>query len=149
MHKSDGTNGADDDRQDPPAPGQAPEQAPAPALDRALARALPPPAVPEGFRARLLAAIERDTPLGEARERLEREQRQRLAELEASYVRLRRRTLGTLIGGAFASGAAVTLALPWLQAVLGSSTPLALAGAGALIALLIGLASLRGVRIGV
>ncbi len=108
------------------------------ALDAALAAALEPPALPVGFRARLDAALDalEESRLGTGRRAaravaLEREHRERLAELEAGYLRLRRRTLGTLIGGAFAAGAAVALAMPWLQAVFGPNTPLALAGAGA------------------
>jgi hypothetical protein len=41
-------------------------------------------------------------------------------------VRVRRGTLGTLIGVAFAAGAAATIAMPWLRAHLGAYTPLAL-----------------------
>ena len=45
-------------------------------------------------------------------------------------MRLRRRTLGTLIGGAFAAGAAVAVALPWLQSTFGPNAMLVLAAAG-------------------
>lgn len=114
-------------------------------LDAALARALPPPELPADFRARLSAAIARETELGAAnlaaRPRLEREQRQRLAELEAGYLRLRRRTLGTLIGGAFAAGAAVAVAMPWLTATFGGNAMLVLSVLGAAIGLTIGTAS--------
>ncbi len=111
------------------------------ALDAALAAALEPPALPAGFRARLDAALE-ESQLGTDRRAaraaaLERERREQLAELEAGYLRLRRRTLGTLIGAAFAAGAAVALALPWLQAAFGPNTPLALAGAGTLAGLVL------------
>ncbi len=113
------------------------------ALDAALVRTLLPPAIPSQFRAQLRAALAREglATLARARSRLEREHRERLAELEAGYLRLRRRTLGTLIGGAFAAGAAVALALPWLQASFGPHAPLALGAVGAVIGLAIGTAS--------
>jgi hypothetical protein len=113
------------------------------ALDAALGRALPPPQLPADFNARLAAAIAREAALSAAtvplRARLAQEEHERLRELETGYLRLRRRTLGTLIGGAFAAGAAVTLALPWLHATFGANTPLVLAGAGGAIGLAIGL----------
>lgn len=98
------------------------------ALDGALGDVLSPPEVPETFRTRLNAALSRaaETDLSSVRERLERERRQQLAELEASYVRVRRGTLGTLIGVAFAAGAAATIAMPWLRAHLGAYTPVAI-----------------------
>jgi hypothetical protein len=116
------------------------------ALDAALRRALPPPALPSQFRARLQSALAReaDQDLPAARSRLEREQRERLAELEAGYLRLRRRTLGNLVGGAFAAGVAVALALPWLRESFGANAPLALSGVGVLIGLAIGMAFLKG-----
>ncbi|HEY4972802.1 MAG TPA: hypothetical protein VII41_04285 [Steroidobacteraceae bacterium] len=118
------------------------------ALDAALARALAPPALPAHFNARLQAALVRErTGTGAraaSRAQAQREQRERLAELDADYLRLRRRTLGTLIGGAFAAGAAVTVALPWLQANYGSAAIYLLASAGALIGIGIGTASWIG-----
>jgi hypothetical protein len=111
------------------------------ALDAALGRALPPPEVPADFRARLVAAISRvdEETLADARRRLQLEEAARLAELEAGYLRLRRRTLGTLIGAAFAAGAVLTLALPWLREHLGPATPLVLSGLGGVIGVGIGL----------
>ncbi|HEY6452702.1 MAG TPA: hypothetical protein VIX87_08900 [Steroidobacteraceae bacterium] len=121
------------------------------ALDQALTRALQPPQLPGDFRAALTTAIARATELEaaarRARPRLEREQRQRLAEFEAGYVQLRRRTLGTLIGGAFAAGAAVAVVLPWLRVLFGPEATLALAALGAAAGLAIGTASWIG-RIG-
>jgi hypothetical protein len=118
------------------------------ALDGALARVLRAPAVPPEFHAHLQAAMARasDTEGGRAtqRARLEREQRARMAEFEADYLRLRRRTLGTLIGGAFAAGAAVAVALPWLQASFGPNAIFVLAALGALAGLAIGTASWLG-----
>jgi hypothetical protein len=122
------------------------------ALDSALARALAPPELPAQFRNQLTAAIAREAALEiamwGARPRLEREQRERLAELEAGYMRLRRRTLGTLIGGAFAAGAAVAVALPWLKSAFGPNAMLVLAALGAVAGLAIGTASWMG-RLGV
>jgi hypothetical protein len=114
-------------------------------VDAALARALVPPELPPDFRARLTAAIAREAD-GEAlsperRARLQREERQRLLEFEAGVVRLRRRTLGTLIGGAFAAGAAVAVAMPWARANFGPNAMLVLASIGAAVGLAIALSS--------
>ena len=97
-------------------------------LDEALGHALSAPEVPQAFRARLSAALSRtaEADLPSLRERLERERRQQLEELEAHYVRIRRGTLGTLIGVAFAAGAAAAIAMPWLRAHLGAYTPMAI-----------------------
>lgn len=96
------------------------------ALDGQLGRVLGAPEVPRTFRTRLNAALSRasETDLLSLRERLERERRQQAEELEAHFVRVRRSTLGTLIGVAFAAGAAVTIAMPWLRAHLGAFTPI-------------------------
>jgi hypothetical protein len=116
------------------------------ALDAALKRALPPPALPSQFRARLQSALTREAHanLSGARSRLELEQRERLAELEAGYLRLRRRTLGNLVGGAFTAGVAVALALPWLREILGADAALALSGLGTVVGLAIGIAFWAG-----
>jgi hypothetical protein len=103
-------------------------------LDGALARSLQAPLLPADFHQRLQRSLARaaaDPLTEEARSRLERERLEALAALESGYLRLRRRTLGTLVGGAFAAGAAVALALPWLRACFGQDTPLVLAFAGA------------------
>ena len=72
------------------------------ALDRALKRHLVAPALPAGFRQQLQAAIiqsaQRDPAALAAA--LEREHQAQLAALQSDYVRLRQRTLGTLIGAA-------------------------------------------------
>ncbi len=119
-------------------------------LDEALAAALQPPSLPPGFEARLAAALQAE-PRPEwgraAREALEREHLERLAELEAGYVRLRRRTLGTLVGAAFAAGAILTLALPLLQRAWGANLPYILAGGGALLGLALAAASLSSSRV--
>lgn len=98
------------------------------ALDGALGRALGAPEVPQTFRARLNAALSRttETDLPSLRERMERERQQQLEELQAHYVRVRRGTVGTLIGAAFAAGAATAIAMPWLRATLGAYTPIAI-----------------------
>jgi VIT1/CCC1 family predicted Fe2+/Mn2+ transporter len=86
-------------------------------------------------------ARESDAKLAGVRSRFEREHRERLAELEAGYLRMRRRTLGALIGGAFAAGIAVPVALPWFNEQFGRYAPAALAAAGAAIGLCVGVAS--------
>jgi|HubBroStandDraft_1064217.scaffolds.fasta_scaffold805818_2 hypothetical protein len=113
------------------------------ALDAKLERTLAPPQVPPQFRARLQAALVRaeDSSLSDARARLEREQRERLMELKQNYVRLQRRTLGVVIGGAFAAGAAAVVVLPWVTAQLGPIAPLVIASAGAAVGIWIGVAS--------
>jgi hypothetical protein len=107
------------------------------ALDEALGRVLSAPEVPQAFRTRLNAALARtaETDLLSLRERLERERRQQLEELEADYVRVRRGTLGTFIGVAFAAGAAATIAMPWLRAHFGAYTPMAIAWGAAVLGL--------------
>ncbi|MGH8319830.1 MAG: hypothetical protein ACREUL_17975 [Steroidobacteraceae bacterium] len=97
-------------------------------LDEALSCVLSAPEVPQAFRTRLHAALSRtaETDLLSLRARLERERRQQLEELEAHYVLVRRSTLGTLVGVAFAAGAAATIAMPWLRAHLGAYTPMAI-----------------------
>ena len=116
-------------------------------LDDALGRILSGPQVPTTFRTRLNAALARttETELASLRERLESERRQQLEDLESHYVRVRRSTLGTLIRVAFAAGAAVTIAMPWLRAHLGSYTPMAITwGAVALGLGIVFLEPLRG-----
>lgn len=92
------------------------------ALDRALARSLVPPGLPAGFHARLRAALARAAAEDPAavRARLEREHRERGAALRSEFVRLRWSTLGSLIGGAFALGVGLALAMPWLRGMLGA-----------------------------
>jgi hypothetical protein len=109
------------------------------ALDRALARVLSAPPLPKQLRARVRAAVLRagDQELSQVRARLEREARLQLAELEQGYLRVRRRTLGTLIGAAFAAGAAVAWLMPYLKAHFGPNAPLVLAAGGAVIGLAI------------
>lgn len=113
------------------------------ALDSALARALAPPAVPAQFEAHLRAALARESEakLASSRSRFEREHRERLAVLEAGYIRLRRRTLAALIGSAFAAGLAVPVVLPWFNEHLGRYAPAVLAALGATIGLCIGAGS--------
>lgn len=116
------------------------------ALDEALGRVLRAPNVPQTFRARLDAALARaaETDLSTAHARLERERRKQLEALEADYIRVRRSTLGTLIGVAFAAGTAAAVALPWLRSHLGVYTPTALAWGG--IALGLGIAFFEPLR---
>ena len=116
------------------------------ALDEALGRALRAPQIPHNFRTRLNAALSRadDSDLSAQRARLEAERRQQLEALEADYVRIRRSTLGTFIGVAFAAGATAALAMPWLHAHLGAYTPMAITWAG--VALGLGMAFLGPLR---
>jgi hypothetical protein len=87
------------------------------ALDRALATALPAPALPAGFDARLHTAFAAEAAGDRARlrRRLEEEHARELAALRSGYVRLRRDTLATVLGVAFAAGAAAAWAVPWLR----------------------------------
>jgi hypothetical protein len=112
------------------------------ALEAQLERTLTPPELPAHFRAKLQAALVRagDSSLSDARSRLERERRERLVELEQNYVRVRRRTLGAMIGGAFAAGAAAVVVLPWFTAQIGPIAPLVIASTGAAVGILIGVA---------
>lgn len=107
------------------------------ALDNALERTLAAPDVPQTFRTRLNAALSRtgEADLASLRERLQNERQQQLEELEEHYIRVRGSTLGTLIGVAFAAGAAVTIAMPWLHEHLGSYTPMAITWGGAALGL--------------
>jgi hypothetical protein len=113
------------------------------ALEAALGRTLTPPGVPTRFRAALQIALgpAGDSGLSDARSQLERDSRERLAELEQNYVRLKRRTLGTLIGGAFAAGASAAVVLPWITALLGPIAPLVIASTGTVIGIWIGVAA--------
>ena len=107
------------------------------ALDRALARCLAPPELPPDFRRQLRAAVARSASTDQVRLRaaLELEHAQQLAELQSGYVRLRQRTLGGLIGGAFAAGLLITLALPWITAHFGPNAVFALPAIGAAVGL--------------
>ncbi len=118
-------------------PGESFDQA----LDRALARALRPPQVSEAFHRRLQSGLAEAAAvdLSLLRAQLEDERRHRLAQLDARYLRIKRETLGTMLGGAFASGAGIAVAMPWLQSHFGSVAPLVLAFAGAAVGLAIGL----------
>jgi len=111
------------------------------ALDAALAKTLAAPGLPAGFREQLRAAVVRIAPEDRAQLRaaLEREHAVQLAELQDGYVRLRQRTLGTLIGAGFAAGLAVTFALPWLKAHFGDNGVFALPAIGVVIGLVLSL----------
>jgi hypothetical protein len=111
------------------------------ALDGALAQALTPPDLPTDFRRQLRAAIARSATVDHARLRaaLELEHAQQLAEMQSGYVRLRQRTLGGLIGGAFAAGLLITFALPWITAHFGANAVFALPAAGAVVGLALSL----------
>jgi hypothetical protein len=87
-------------------------------LDRALRQALITPELPANFRQRLGAAIARTAPdeVARLRQKLERERLEQLVELRGDSTRLKLKTLGALIGGAFSAGVGTTLAWPWISA---------------------------------
>jgi hypothetical protein len=117
------------------------------ALDAALTMALPAPALPGDFRERLRAALARadgTKSVDMQRAQLEREHRQGLAELKSGYLRLLRRTLIALIGGACALGAGVALLFPWLSAAMGVHAVAGLAVFGGIAGLAIGVDASRG-----
>jgi hypothetical protein len=118
------------------------------ALDAALEHTLVAPDLPAGFHARLQVALTRGAAedvdgltFAQLRQRLEREQQQRLAGLQQGYLRLRRRTLAALVGGAFAAGAAAVLVMPWLASHIGPSAPLVMSAIGASLGLAIAFGS--------
>ncbi len=115
------------------------------ALDAALDRALPRPELPHTFHKRLDAALCRagEADLSELRARLESEHLTRLSEFDSGYISLRRRTLATLIGAAFAAGAAITALLPWLQKCFGANAPIVFAWGGTAAGLAIAFLSWR------
>lgn len=107
-------------------------------VDAALTQAFQPPRLPDDFRTRLRAALARERH-GAATEdvyaRLQHEQAAALRELEANYLRMRRRTLLTLLGLAFAAGVLATVALPWIMAHWGPAALLVLPALGAIVGL--------------
>jgi hypothetical protein len=111
------------------------------ALHKALARSLPGPELPDGFRARLLAASACVPALDHTTRRrdLEGEHHEQLAALRADFIRIRRRTLGALIGVAFTAGATTAAAIPWITAALGWSAAYAVPSVGAAVGVAIAL----------
>jgi hypothetical protein len=111
------------------------------ALDHALSRSLQAPALPADFRRRLQAAVARGATTDPAllRAAIEHEHQAELAKLHDGYVRLRRRTLGTLIGAAFAAGLLITFALPWITAHFGRNGVFALPAIGVAVGLALSL----------
>ncbi|MBI3525442.1 MAG: hypothetical protein HY066_13145 [Betaproteobacteria bacterium] len=91
-------------------------------LDRALSASLRAPALPTGFHEALRTAIEREIGQGilVRRSALESDHLQRLAELRAGYVRVRRHMLALALAVAFTVGASATVAIPWLATAIGS-----------------------------
>lgn len=111
------------------------------ALDAALARALVAPELPAGFRQQLQAATVRSAGADRAQLRAvaEREHAAQLADMRSGFVRLRQRTLGTLIGAAFAVGLLLNFALPWIKAHFGETGVFALPAIGAVVGLALSL----------
>jgi hypothetical protein len=113
------------------------------ALDGLLSRALAAPALPSGFRARLQSALARRSALDAPalRRELAREHDQQLAQLHSDFIRLRRRTLGMLIGVAFFTGVALAVALPWIVRGFGAAAMVVVPTLGAAVGVAIGLAA--------
>jgi hypothetical protein len=112
-------------------------------LDQALRQIIVAPDLPAGFRQRLTAAIARSVPedLASARQRLERERLEQLMELREASVRLKLKTLGALIGGAFTAGVGLALAWPWISATFAPHGDFALLAISVSIGLAIALTS--------
>jgi hypothetical protein len=116
-------------------------------LDAVLSKTFRAPSPTSDFRSRLVAAIARTREpdgIQTLRTRLEREYQEQLAELRAGYVRMRRRTLAAIIGGAFAAGAGSVFALPWLTELFGAAALFVLAVLGASVGLAVGLSPWGG-----
>jgi hypothetical protein len=113
------------------------------ALDQALARALKAPDLPVGFRTRLLAALSRvsDNDLAARRHMLEREHQELLQMLHSDSIRLRWRTVGYLVGGAFAAGVGVAIGMPWIRATFGPQSDLIMVLVWVTFGLLVGIVS--------
>ena len=90
-------------------------------LHSALQKALAPPALPAGFRAKVLAGVMANqlAEMERRRAELELEHDRALAELRRGHVLLRRDTLALIAVSAFAAGSCAHLALPWLRDVAG------------------------------
>ena len=58
--------------------------------------------------------------------------------MKSGYIRVQRRTLGMLIGAAFATGVIVTLAMPWIRANYGENAVFAVPLIGAVVGVAIG-----------
>jgi hypothetical protein len=105
-------------------------------LDAALLAALPPPPLPPGFRSRLTAAIARSgepVAFQTLVARLEREHREHLAQLDSAYLRMRRRSLVAMAGGAFVAAAVSFALLPFLTESFGAAGPFVLTAIGGLV----------------
>lgn len=119
------------------------EEPMAAALEEALVRALPKPRLPTGFRTRLEAALARAPALDHSAQlrAMRNEHDEQLSILRADFIRLRRRTLGTLIGVAFAAGAAIAESMPWITNFLGSQAAFVGPSIGATVGVAIALAA--------
>jgi hypothetical protein len=116
------------------------------ALDAALAQALRAPELPRRFRAELGAARQRleHLDVAQVRARLQIQHHEQLRMLQADFVRIRRTTLGTLLGAAFVAGAGAVIAMPWLHSHFGPLAPVLMAWGGVALGALLGAAALRG-----
>ena len=118
-------------------------------LDAALVRVLPAPALPDGFTARLHAAVARDVaaPRQRRRESIEQEWLAVTRQLDAVGHRLGLLAIGWVSGAGVATGLAIVALLPWIRATFGmagiSMLPLAGAAVGIAIGLSAGLGLVR------
>lgn len=111
-------------------------------VDRALQQALRPAPLPEDFGARLMNAVLKEgvQDLQVKKRELDLEYEQTMRRLHRGHVRVQRDTLVMLLVVAFAAGACATVALPWLERVLGIDMAIALP----MVALVTGLCSVAG-----
>ena len=118
-------------------------------MDLALARALPSPAVPDGFAARLGAAVAREAarPRQAERTRLEQEWSTIRRELDARGRRIGLIAAGCVPAVAVATALSIVAALPWIRDTFGpagvSLVPLAGTAIGVAIALSAGFGLVR------
>ena len=88
-------------------------------LEEGLRSAVRGPALPIGFRDRLLSRMAIESLQSPARDALEHDWQLAQAQLRDESVQLRWRTLLWLLGGAFAAGAVTLAAVPWVATHLG------------------------------
>jgi hypothetical protein len=112
-------------------------------LDRALSRVLPTPAVPDGFAARLGAAVAREAarPRQADRMRLEQEWSSIRREFDARGHRLGLTAAGCLSAVAVATALTIVAALPWIDATFGAAGVSLVPLVGTAIGLAIGLSA--------
>jgi len=95
-------------------------------LHGALQKALAKPALPEGFRSRVMAKVLDDQlqQLEARRQALELEHANAMQQLRRGHVLLQRDTLALITVSAFAAGTCASLAVPWLRDAFGLDSAL-------------------------